>query len=58
MAELHCWHDFGDATCMLVDGHDGDHEPTPDNEIVVTFTGESEKAADEDASQPPPEGTP
>lgn len=37
---LHCWFDFEDGhTCMLEDGHDGPHEPTADDEIVVTFVG-------------------
>ncbi len=45
---LHCWFDFEDGnTCMLVDEHDGEHEPTPDNEIVVSFVEESEAALEE-----------
>ena len=27
----------GNATCMLPAGHDGPHEWTPDDEIVVAF---------------------
>ena len=44
---LHCWHDFGAATCMLPDGHDGDHEPTLDDDvddILVRFTDGTEEA--------------
>jgi hypothetical protein len=42
----HCWEDgphvdLGDrtvaSTCMLLDGHEGDHEFTPDNEITIRF---------------------
>lgn len=47
-AKRHCWFDFwadiedGDTslpghTCMLPDGHDGPHEPTPDKEILISF---------------------
>lgn len=25
------------GTCMLPDGHEGEHEFTPDNQILVTF---------------------
>ena len=36
--ELHCWFDFGDSrTCVLLDEHDGPHEPTPDNDILITL---------------------
>lgn len=33
-----CWFGFddGEHTCLLLDGHDGPHEPTPDDEIVVS----------------------
>lgn len=46
---MHCWFDFEDSywtdndehvpghTCMLDDGHDGPHEPTSDDEIVIAF---------------------
>ena len=49
MSAVHCWFDFDDAywldddtrvpghTCMLEDGHSGPHEPTPDDEIGVSF---------------------
>ena len=30
----------GDGTCMLPAGHDGPHEWTPDDQIIVSFTGE------------------
>lgn len=29
--------DSRDGTCMLEDGHDGDHDFTPDDQIGVTF---------------------
>ncbi len=55
---LHCWEDgprtyIDDtwdecgtgSTCLLPDGHDGDHEFTPDDQITVSFaarqTGET-----------------
>lgn len=49
---LHCWFDFDDGewldddtktpshTCMLEADHDGPHEPTPDDKIVIGFLGE------------------
>lgn len=43
MPELHCWEgqptEIGEpgGTCMLMRGHAGDHEWTPDSEIGVTF---------------------
>lgn len=33
----HCLHDFEDGTtCMLEDNHRGHHEPTPDEDIMIT----------------------
>lgn len=29
--------DWRNGTCMLEDGHDGEHEFTPDSQIGVTF---------------------
>lgn len=46
---IHCWEDSGGSTCMLLDGHDGPHEFTFDDEIVVCF-GQSESAV---TSEPP-----
>lgn len=56
---LHCWYDFEDGyyredgtwdpewvpghTCMLLDGHDGPHEPTSDRNIGVTLAGEASR---------------
>jgi hypothetical protein len=46
-----CWFDFDDAewetgtpghTCMLPDGHEGPHEPTPDDQIIISFVGDKE----------------
>jgi hypothetical protein len=45
----HCWFDFESSeylqmpghTCMLPDGHDGPHEPTPDAEIMIGFAEDS-----------------
>lgn len=40
---VHCWEggpeteDGCSTTCMLLDGHDGPHEWTRDDEIVVRF---------------------
>ena len=38
---VHCWEgrydENGPATCMLPDQHEGDHEFTPDAEIIVSF---------------------
>ena len=35
---LHCWFDFEDGhTCMLIDEHDGPHEPTPDSDILISL---------------------
>lgn len=31
-----------DGTCMLPDGHDGEHEFTPDNEIGISFAPEGQ----------------
>lgn len=41
-APLHCWEvpdwpSEQNATCMLLDGHDGPHQFTPDAEITVRF---------------------
>ena len=33
----YCWFDFGDHTCMLADGHDGPHEPTSDDDILISL---------------------
>ncbi len=30
------WRD-GEATCMLEEGHEGDHVFTPDSQITITF---------------------
>ncbi len=30
------------ATCLLPDGHEGPHEYTPDNKIMLTFEEESD----------------
>ena len=50
--EVHCWESWDEETgefdnvgyqltrghtCLLLDGHQGDHEFTPDSEIVVQF---------------------
>lgn len=32
---------FNDATCLLPDGHEGPHEWTPDNEIIIRFPAEA-----------------
>ncbi len=39
MTDLHCWHYFEDGrhTCMLLLGHDGPHESTPDKDILVSI---------------------
>lgn len=29
---------FDGFTCLLAEGHDGEHEWTPDGEVTVTFT--------------------
>lgn len=39
---VHCWEDGTDygrpsTTCFLLDGHDGDHDWTPDDQIVIDF---------------------
>jgi len=40
---VHCWEDGPrtdddcGTTCMLLDGHDGPHEWTRDDEIVIQF---------------------
>lgn len=40
---VHCWEDWQDEdtgqsyTCLLEDGHDGEHEWTPDGEIRIKF---------------------
>jgi hypothetical protein len=38
---VNCWEESGEypngSTCMLLDGHDGPHEFTPDSEIVIGF---------------------
>lgn len=36
---VHCWEGSveGEGTCMLPDGHDGDHLFTPDDEILICF---------------------
>ena len=42
-ATVHCWTDGPEepdgcsTTCFLPDGHDGPHEWTRDDEIMVTF---------------------
>jgi hypothetical protein len=34
--QRHCWFDFEDGhTCMLPSMHDGTHQPTPDEEIII-----------------------
>lgn len=33
--------DFVGGTCMLLDGHDGPHEFTPDGDIRITFAPEA-----------------
>ncbi len=33
----YCWFDFGNHTCMLADKHDGPHEPTSDNDILISL---------------------
>ncbi len=36
MSDLYCWFDFKDGhTCMLPKGHDGPHEPTSDDDIMI-----------------------
>ena len=44
MGTKHCWAECeeGEATCLLEDGHEGPHEWTPDNEIMITFKGKGE----------------
>ena len=43
IVETHCWEDYlnydngKSYTCLLEDGHDGDHEWTDDNEISMEF---------------------
>lgn len=37
-----CAMGFPDATCLLEAGHRGEHEWTPDDEIVITFAPVSE----------------
>jgi hypothetical protein len=38
---VNCWESAGEyphtSTCMLLDGHDGPHEFTPDDEITIEF---------------------
>ena len=40
---IHCWEDYQNYddgksyTCLLEDGHDGDHEWTLDEEITMEF---------------------
>lgn len=40
---VNCWEESGEypntSTCMLLDGHAGPHEFTPDSEIVIGFVG-------------------
>lgn len=37
-SKLHCWFDFEDGhTCMLPNSHDGSHQPTPDEEIIISI---------------------
>lgn len=41
---LHCWEGGHDTdgmstSCMLELGHDGDHKPTRDDSILITFPG-------------------
>ncbi len=35
----YCWFDFKDdtATCMMPKSHDGPHQPTSDNNILVSL---------------------
>ena len=53
MNKVHCWKDYREyvdekskgcttftgpsMTCMLMDGHEGPHEWTPDSDITVEF---------------------
>lgn len=39
---LATYHDGGNATCMLEDGHEGDHEWTADEAITISFGDKSE----------------
>ena len=49
---VHCWESerewieetYGGRTCMLPEGHDGPHEWTPDDEIVLCFKDPPETA--------------
>lgn len=38
---VNCWEESGEypntSTCMLLDGHDGPHEFTPDSDITIGF---------------------
>lgn len=45
-----CWEDgprdftsdsYGGSTCLLPDGHPGEHEWTPDDQITVSFADDS-----------------
>lgn len=35
--QLHCWADGNGSTCLLIKGHEGPHEFTPDENIQLTF---------------------
>ena len=36
--QVKCWEDGGGSTCLLPDGHDGEHVFTPDSDITVRFS--------------------
>ena len=42
---VHCWEDGDRSTCMLPDGHDGPHEFTPDDQIVVRLAAPDSEGA-------------
>ena len=37
---IQSWIDYPDgATCLLPEGHEGPHEWTPDDQILISFSG-------------------
>ena len=56
--QSHCWADHLRAdgipcTCMLPDGHPGDHEWTPDDRITVVFRSRERQSHDETGIREP-----
>lgn len=50
---LDCWFDFEDGhTCIAPAGHDGPHEPTPDDEIVIQLADPAEDVGEQPTTRP------